>query len=333
MILQSCTWHIKNQNFNDDLISNRISGKNNCEAGGALTVICKPITSNITVGLAMSKLDWKSYEELVKDIYEQLGKATGVKILGYGNECKIVGKSGVRHQIDVLTSLSDGLHDHRTAIECKFWDKKVNKNVITNLKEIIDDCRIEKGVVVSKIGFTPDAVKMADELGVGLVELRVITDEDWRGRIRKIIVHIHCYEPAILYVHFTYESTSDEDFVTENDGMQRRTDLIEIVYPDGKSTPFNEFLEAKFFKEIKDLKPEEMVTKTYTLDKGTKVRYLEEEKSFLLHAVEICGGFHKTMVTQDVIDGDDQILYYMKCIFENMELTINKDGKIVKQTI
>lgn len=47
----------------------------------------------------MPKLNWKSYEELVKDIYEQLGKASGVKILGYGKDCKYMGKSEVEHQI------------------------------------------------------------------------------------------------------------------------------------------------------------------------------------------------------------------------------------------
>ena len=35
-------------------------------------------------------------------IYETLGKESGVKIEGYGNNCKVKGKSGVNHQIDVL---------------------------------------------------------------------------------------------------------------------------------------------------------------------------------------------------------------------------------------
>ena len=64
----------------------------------------------------MNKLDWKSYEELVKNIYEQLGRASGVKILGHGSSCKFKGKSGVEHQIDVLTSHNDGIHDYLTDI-------------------------------------------------------------------------------------------------------------------------------------------------------------------------------------------------------------------------
>ena len=49
-----------------------------------------------------NNLDWKTYESITKYIYETLGEKSGVKIKGYGNRCKVPGKSGVIHQIDVL---------------------------------------------------------------------------------------------------------------------------------------------------------------------------------------------------------------------------------------
>ena len=55
-------------------------------------------------------MNWKSYEEIVKCIYEQLGQSANIKILCWGKTCKVKGKSGVNHQIDVLTSHSDGIH-------------------------------------------------------------------------------------------------------------------------------------------------------------------------------------------------------------------------------
>ena len=88
------------------------------------------------------KLDWKSYEELVKDIYEQLGKISNVLILGYGNKCKQTGKSGVEHQIDVLTAHSDGLHDYLTDIECKYWNQKINIDIVMKVKEIVVKVKI-----------------------------------------------------------------------------------------------------------------------------------------------------------------------------------------------
>ncbi len=69
-------------------------------------------------------LDWKKYESITKYIYETLGNESGVAIEGYGNNCKVEGKSGDNHQIDVLTKHSDGIHNYRTAIECKYWKKK-----------------------------------------------------------------------------------------------------------------------------------------------------------------------------------------------------------------
>lgn len=55
-------------------------------------------------------MDWATYEETVKNIYESLGKSAGVKIECYGNSCKFTGKSGVPHQVDVMTSHNAGIH-------------------------------------------------------------------------------------------------------------------------------------------------------------------------------------------------------------------------------
>ena len=69
-------------------------------------------------------LDWEEYESVTKYIYEALGREDGVTILGYGHNCKVKGKSGVLHQIDVLTQHSNELHKYQTAIECKYLNKK-----------------------------------------------------------------------------------------------------------------------------------------------------------------------------------------------------------------
>ena len=106
-------------------------------------------------------LDWKKYAVVTKYIYETLGKESGVKIKGYGNGCKVKGKSGVSHQIDVLTSYSDGIHAYQTAIECKYWQEKINKDIVMKVAEIIEDAGINKGVIVSKKGFTEDGINYA----------------------------------------------------------------------------------------------------------------------------------------------------------------------------
>jgi len=66
-----------------------------------------------------NNLDWKSYEAVQIIIYKTLGNKSGVKIESHGNSCKISGKSGVDHQIDILASLSYGIHSYRTVSERK----------------------------------------------------------------------------------------------------------------------------------------------------------------------------------------------------------------------
>ena len=94
-------------------------------------------------------MTWEDYEDVTRGIYEALGKQTGVKIVGYGRNFKVRGKSGVEHQIDVLTEHGDGIHQYQTDIECKYWADKVSKDAVMKVKETVDDCGFAKGTVVS----------------------------------------------------------------------------------------------------------------------------------------------------------------------------------------
>ena len=96
-------------------------------------------------------LDWKTYESITKYIYENLGKQSGVTVKGYGNDCKVAGKSGVSHQIDVITSHTEGSHTYETAIECKYWKKKVSKDIVMKLVQILEDTGISKGIIKSSV--------------------------------------------------------------------------------------------------------------------------------------------------------------------------------------
>lgn len=133
-----------------------------------------------------NKLDWKTYESITKYIYETLGMQSGVTIKGYGSTCIVKGKSGVSHQIDVLTAHSDGVHTYETAIECKYWKKKVNKDIVMKLVQILEDTGISKGIIVSKSGFTRDSIQYAKHTNIEIVHLREYEDKDLQGSSTKI---------------------------------------------------------------------------------------------------------------------------------------------------
>ena len=276
----------------------------------------------------MSKLDWKSYEELVKDIYEQLGSASGVKILGHGMSCKYKGKSGVEHQIDVLTSHSDGIHTYLTDIECKYWDQHINKDTVMKVESIVEDCNFSKGIVVSKLGFTPDAVQYAKHVGVGLVELREMTDEDWKGRIRKIEVNIIAHYPELTQVHVELEDGAVKEGILKGK-ISGNAQLMFIQYPTGIKVSLAQFIEDGFFKELLQKEDKVPFSKSYTFEKGSTMTYQELGKTYGLKAIHLTGEMRSISQT-DVIEGSNQIEYYMKCIFEDVEILLNTEGKIVK---
>ena len=87
----------------------------------------------------------------------------------------MTGRSGGRHEIDVLAEKSDPLTSFRIAVECKAWHAPVEKDVVSKLHYVMNDLGIHKGLVVSLAGVRSGAQTAAAELGIdvwGPEELR-----------------------------------------------------------------------------------------------------------------------------------------------------------------
>ncbi|WP_316635981.1 restriction endonuclease [uncultured Flavobacterium sp.] len=136
-----------------------------------------------------NKLDWEKYELITKYIYETLGQDYNINIEGYGRNCIIIGNSTVKHQIDVLTSETDDTGTYRTAIECKYWNKKINKDIVMKLLAVINDSDIKRGIIVSKSGYTPDAQQFAKHNNILIVQLREAGKED-----KKLHKELHFFD-------------------------------------------------------------------------------------------------------------------------------------------
>ncbi len=273
------------------------------------------------------ELDWKSYEELVRYIYETLGKASNVKILGHGNQCKIRGKSGVEHQIDVLTSHNDGMHDYLTDIECKFWDQKINKDIVMKVNEIVEDCNFSKGIIVSKCGFTDDAIKFAEYKGIGLVELRKMTEADWEGRLRSICFTIDFKCPQITSVKV---DTKNIDPNGEKKQLHLISDGSQILihHTSQNDETLSDFIERDFIKELNKRTDNKEFHKTYQFEEGTTITLVTEKTTYALISITL-SGILDIYTEKMIIDGNNEILYIMKLIFEKKEMTIRKDGQII----
>jgi hypothetical protein len=74
---------------------------------------------------------------------------------------------------------------------------------------------------------------------------------------------------------------------------------------------------------------EEVRTEKYNFEKGTVLEYKDIAKKYFLRSITLTGRM-ASLASQSVINGDDYVFYYMKCVFEGYELTIGKNGEIYK---
>jgi hypothetical protein len=92
------------------------------------------------------------------------------RINGYRADVNVVleGKSGSRHEIDVLAEKSDGIVAFRVAVECKAWQDAIGKEVVSKLGLVLQDLGINKGIVVALNGWHQGAEAAARSFGIDL---------------------------------------------------------------------------------------------------------------------------------------------------------------------
>ncbi|MFQ3579519.1 MAG: restriction endonuclease [Bacteroidales bacterium] len=267
-------------------------------------------------------MEWKEYEEITKYIYETLGSASGVKIECSGSNCKVVGKSTVSHQIDVLTSHSDGLHSYKTAVECKYWNDTINKDIIMKVAEIVEDAGLNKGVIVSKNGFTPDAISFAKYKNIGLIELRQPNDDDWKGRIKNIRIEMNMLLPQIN----GFEIIISEGTKSNLKPGSTRVEFLDIKHPDGKTENIEKYIK-EFNAELCKKAENETLEQIFKFDKGTVIIYKPTNDETEIGGIKLNGILRIAKNTIE-IKGEDHIYMIMKSIFEDKSYTITKDRQI-----
>ena len=273
---------------------------------------------------------WQDYEELVKDIYQALGKANGVRIECWGSSCRVEGPPGVFHQIDVLTRHTDGLHLYRTAISCKNWNKKVGIPIVREFAQIIDDARLSKGVIVSKMGFTQPAMTYAESKNIGLVELRKPLDRDWDGYIREVHIALVMDQTEIYDVQFQLTAAKpgpgEEVYGRGPVHWPLRLDQIFIGIPGQQAETFQKLADEAWSRD-EDKKGYEI-----QFPVGS-VLTVPDYPEYPAHGFQITGAsfkvrFNPPLTEEIVVRADNHIYMIMESLFDGRRFTITKDGQI-----
>jgi hypothetical protein len=108
------------------------------------------------------------------------------------HDLKLIGDSSVAHQIDVSIDI-DG-KQRRVIIECKDFDlsgQKVGLGILRDFRSVIEDTKVDEGIVLTCTGYTTDAQKYAKAKNIKLAVLREIRDDDLEGIIQTVILTLH----------------------------------------------------------------------------------------------------------------------------------------------
>lgn len=276
-------------------------------------------------------LDWKTYESITKYIYETLGQQSGVTIKGYGSNCKVVGKSGLSHQIDVHTSHTDGNNTYETAIECKCRKEKVNKDVVMKLFAILEDTGISKGIIVSKSGFTRDGIQYAKHKNIGIVHLREYEQKDLQGNSHQI-------DFATLDLNIKINRTRPE--ITSIDiGDNRKIEIkhefdffdFTIILKNGNQVAFYDYVND-FRKQInrlndktKPLTGEYKIPNSMLLNRQTGEKVNLDE---ILFTGQLTESDDDRNLKYTIVD---KVWLLMKSIFEERTFSFSENGIIIEQ--
>jgi hypothetical protein len=271
-------------------------------------------------------IDWKEYEAITQYIYGALGEQYGIKVKGYGPSCKIKGRSGVQHQVDVLTEQFDGEQQLLTAIECKYWNKKVNKDIVMKLSKVMEDSDIINGIIVCNAGFTRDTLTFAEHEGIKLVQLWEAGKND--ADFKKT------FEIGILDVNF--EATVSRGVVTSIDFGDRtitvtgEDEMIAMHYvklhdTSGNTISLSEFLK-EFSKEVQ-LRGELLKTTTIEYPLNRKLVWRQSNNEIAFEKIAITGFFAKIdKSSKRSFRLTDQVWMIMEELFDKRKLTLSKSG-------
>lgn len=190
--------------------------------------------------------------------------------------------------------------------------------------EIRDDCGFSKGVVVSKIGFTPDAIKFAEYNNIGLVELREPAEEDLENRLKGINVNIYPTKPEILeFKNILHESESQEEL-----SFEFNTNDAYYLFPDTSIKTIKNILH-EFFAGIWHSQKFNVIIETETI--FPDITHLKSSSNNLSIRVKLLliKGILRTDFQETVaIKWEDKVWLIMKAVFERKMFTVSPAGKI-----
>lgn len=137
--------------------------------------------------------DWGGFEELIKSFHQD-GEVEVER------NVTLIGQSGASRQIDVLIKHTKGPYKYSTLIECKYWNKKVERANIDVLYASMLDLNASKGVFFTTKGYQNGAEIYAKSKNITIFVVRELTNEEWGSPGQIIEFYLQVILKSILNI-------------------------------------------------------------------------------------------------------------------------------------
>ncbi len=253
------------------------------------------------------------YELYVKQVYQML---VAIDL----PECKVQhnvilkGLGGIEHQIDVYWEFTVAGVLHRTAVECKDYNRNVSKERIAAFRAVLDDIGGIRGIYATKIGYQSGAKEFAKQHNIDAMIIRPPEGNDWEGWVKEV----HVSFIVSSFADIKPKVIIDADRIDKKSLAVRNGEKTDI-----KSANLVRLSYSSMTPDIQAVTMQDLMNRMPRCDKGVITTYgydFEdgfidyEEKHWPVKRIE----FEYTMAcsTQDlvIIAPNDKLLAYVKNI-------------------
>jgi hypothetical protein len=199
------------------------------------------------------------------------------------------------------------------------------------IAEIIEDAGINKGVIVSKMGFTKNGISFAEYKNIGLVELREIEKRDWQNHVKKPILQVALGSITTFIERRRPEISSViiDSAINNHISGEITSRKMAVRHNSGEEVPLDQYFEA-FKKTLHENEPEKIVESYFEL-KGAILVDKASKEEIPIKGFTLSGKL--TVTNKDVnreIEIVDEVWLTMKNLFERNSFSVSNWGFIKK---
>ena len=122
-----------------------------------------------------SKPEWREFERLAGEIQKQLAPQAKVS-----TNVKLVGKTNIDRQVDILVEQLVGQYEMRVVIDCKDYKRPLDIKDVEGFIGMVGDLGANKGAMIAAQGFSSAARQRAKDAGIDLYRLVDTSNTKWR---------------------------------------------------------------------------------------------------------------------------------------------------------